>query len=103
METEITSANFDTEVLQSDKSVLLDFWAPWCGPCRMLNPVIAQIAEERAQTLKVGKVNVDEAGDIAARYAITSIPTLLLLRNGTPVARSTGFMPKPDLEKFLAQ
>lgn len=103
MEIELTSANFESEVLGSDKPVLVDFWATWCGPCRMLAPLLAQIAEEKAGVLKVGKVNVDEAADLAAKYGITSIPTLLLFKNGTLAAQTTGFMQKPDLERFAAQ
>ena len=103
MEIEITSANFEAEVLQSDKPVLVDFWAPWCGPCRMLAPILAQVAEEKAGTLKVGKVNVDESADIAAKYGISSIPTLMLFKNGALAAQTTGFMQKPDLERFAAQ
>jgi thioredoxin 1 len=103
MEIEITSANFQSEVLHSDKPVLIDFWAPWCGPCRMLAPVLAQVAEEKAGVLKVGKVNVDESPDIAAKYGIASIPTLLLFKNGSLAAQTTGFMQKSELEQFIAQ
>ena len=71
MEIELTSGNFESEVLKSDRPVLVDFWAPWCGPCRMLAPVLAQIAQEKADVLKVGKVNVDEAPELAAKYGIS--------------------------------
>ena len=103
MEVELTSANFEAEVLKSDKPVLVDFWAPWCGPCRMLAPFVAQIAQEKAGQLKVGKVNVDEAADLAARYGINSIPALFLFKNGEVVAKTVGFMKKEDLDRFVAQ
>ena len=102
MEITLTKANFETEVLKSDKPVLVDFWAPWCGPCRMLAPVLAEIAEEKADTIKVGKVNVDEEPDLAAKYGISGIPALLLFKNGQVAATSVGFKPKPELEAFIA-
>jgi thioredoxin 1 len=100
MEIELTSGNFESEVLKSDRPVLVDFWAPWCGPCRMLAPVLAQIAEEKAGVLKVGKVNVDESPELAAKYGIASIPAVFLFRNGEVAAQSVGFMQKPELERF---
>ena len=103
MEIELTSANFAAEVLKSDKPVLVDFWAPWCGPCKMLAPFVAQIAEEKAGALKVGKVNVDEAGDLAAKYGINSIPALFLFKDGKITAKAVGFMKKEDLDRFVAQ
>ena len=103
MEIELTSANFEAEVLKSDKPVLVDFWAPWCGPCRMLGPIVAEVAKERAGTLKVCKVNVDEASDLAAKYGINSIPALFLFKDGKVAAQSVGFMQKPDLERFVSQ
>ena len=103
MEIELTSANFEAEVLKSDKPVLVDFWAPWCGPCKMLAPFVAQIAEEKAGALKVGKVNVDEAGDLAAKYGINSIPALFLFKDGKIAAKAVGFMKKEDLDLFVAQ
>ena len=103
MEIELTSANFEAEVLKSDKPVLVDFWAPWCGPCRMLSPIVAQLAEEKAGQIKVGKVNVDEAPDLAAKYGINSIPALFLFKNGQIAAQAVGFMQKADLERFAAQ
>ena len=103
MEIELTAVNFEEEVLKSAVPVLVDFWAPWCGPCRMLAPVLAQIAEEKSGTLKVGKVNVDEAADLAARYGISSIPALLLFKGGQVAAQTVGFMQKPELERFVAQ
>ena len=103
MEITLTSANFEAEVLKSDKPVLVDFWAPWCGPCRMLSPILEQIAEEKAGVLKVGKVNVDEASDLAAKYGISSIPALFLFKDGKVAAQAVGFMQKADLERFAAQ
>ena len=101
MEITLTKTNFEAEVLKSDKPVLVDFWAPWCGPCRMLAPVLAEVAEEKAGTIKVGKVNVDEEPDLAATYGITGIPAVLLFRNGQVAATSVGFKPKPELEAFV--
>ena len=103
MEIELKSANFEEEVLKSGVPVLVDFWAPWCGPCRMLAPVLAQIAEEKSGVLKVGKVNVDEAAELAAQYGISSIPALLLFKAGKVASQTVGFMQKAELERFAAQ
>ena len=96
----LTAENFETEALKSDKPVLIDFWAPWCGPCRMIAPVIEEIAAER-DDIKVAKVNVDEAGELAAKYGVMSIPTILVMENGEVKATSVGFKPKPALLALL--
>lgn len=96
----ITQANFEELVLRSEKPVLLDFWAPWCGPCRMVAPILEEIAREN-ESIAVGKIDVDEDGALAARFGITSIPTLILMDNGQPVKTLVGFRPKADILKQL--
>ncbi|WP_294449943.1 thioredoxin [uncultured Gemmiger sp.] len=96
----ITKENFNTEVLQSDRPVLLDFWASWCGPCRMVSPVVDEIANERSDIL-VGKVNVDEQRELAAQFGVMSIPTLVVLKNGQEVQRSVGARPKSQILAML--
>ena len=96
----ITKENFAQEVLQSEKPVLLDFWASWCGPCRMLSPIVDEVAEERTD-VKVGKVNVDEQPDLAAEFGVMSIPTLIVFKNGEEVDRSVGALPKARLQALL--
>ena len=101
MEITITKANFEAEVLNSEKPVLVDFWATWCGPCKMIAPVVAEIAENYKETLKVGKINVDTEGELAVKYGVMSIPTLLLFKDGEVVKKSIGFMTKEQLtEEF---
>lgn len=97
----LTKDNFESEVLKSDLPVLVDFWASWCGPCMMLSPVIAELAEELDGKVKVGKVNVDEQNELAMQYRVASIPTLLLFKNGQLVKTSVGFMPKNDIIETL--
>ena len=96
----INKSNFDSEVLKSDKKVLVDFWAPWCGPCRMLLPVIEEIAEER-DDIKICKINVDDESELAASFGIMSIPTLLVFENGKVVKKSLGAKPKEDVLELL--
>jgi len=93
----ITDDNFQQEVIEAEGKVLVDFWAPWCGPCQMMGPVIDQIAEEYGDNLKVGKLNVDENPDSAMKYQVMSIPTLILFENGQVVNKMVGFRPKGDL------
>ena len=97
----ITSKNFEAEVLNSDKPVLLDFWATWCGPCRMIAPFIAEIAEEMGDKIKVGKVNVDEQQELAVKFGIMSIPTVMVFKNGEVTNTSVGFKTKEQLIELI--
>ena len=97
----ITTTNFEQEVLQSQIPVLLDFWADWCGPCRMAAPIIDEIAAEAAGKVKVGKVNVDTDIELAQRYRIASIPTFLVFKNGELAEKAIGLQSKEDLVKLL--
>ena len=98
----ITTQNFASEVLNSDKPVLIDFWASWCGPCRMMSPVVDEIAET-TPAVKVGKVNVDEQPDLAAQFGVQSIPTLIVFKNGQAVGQSLGAKPKAAVLDLLRQ
>ena len=102
MEIKITKDNFEAEVVKADRPVLVDFWATWCGPCMMLGPVVSEIAEERKDVIKVGKVNVDEEPELAAKFGIMSIPAVLLFKNGEVVANSVGYISKEDMNAFVS-
>lgn len=97
MEITLTDENFEEEVIESDKPVLVDFWATWCGPCMMLAPIVTDIAEEYADELKVGKVNVDEQPVTSLEYKVASIPTLMLFKGGKVVKKTVGYMSKSEL------
>jgi thioredoxin 1 len=97
----VTESTFDQEVLQSDKPVLVDFWAEWCGPCHAVSPVLDKIAEERAGEIKLVKVNIDDEQGLAERYGIASIPTIVLFKDGEPAAAAIGAQPKGAIERQL--
>jgi thioredoxin 1 len=97
----LTAENFPAEVLQSTQPVLVDFWAEWCMPCRMIAPAVAQVAETYKGKLKVGKVNVDDEGDIASQYGIISIPTLMVFKDGNVVKQKVGALPKHEIENLV--
>ena len=100
---ELSDQNFQTEVLQSSQPVLVDFWAPWCGPCRLIAPVVEQLADENAASLKVAKVNIDESPNIAASLGISSIPTIMIFKNGQVVDRFVGMQPKTRLQNAIEE
>jgi thioredoxin 1 len=100
-ELQLTDSSFDKEVIQSDKPVLVDFWAPWCGPCRMLSPVVDELAQEYTGRVKIGKVNTDDNAQVATTYRISAIPTLLFFKGGKLVDQMTGVHPKPEIKKRL--
>ena len=100
---ELTDANFEAEVLQSSQPVLVDFWAPWCGPCRMIGPVVEELATENDESIKVGKVNVDDSPTTAANYGVSSIPTLMIFKGGEVVDRFVGVQQKNRLQEAIDQ
>lgn len=100
-ELKITRENFENEVMKSNISVLIDFWAPWCGPCRMMGPIIEQLAEEYEGKAKVCKVNVDEEGELSQAFGVMSIPTIVLVKDGKVVKQAVGARPKAEVEAML--
>ena len=96
----ITNDNFDEEVIKSDKPVLLDFWASWCGPCRMVSPVVDRIAEDR-DDINVGKINIDEQPELATQFEITSIPTLMIIKDGKVTNKAVGALPREAIEALI--
>jgi thioredoxin 1 len=101
MTLKVTEATFEDEVLKSDTPVLVDFWAEWCGPCHAVSPVLERIAEERTGELTLVKVNIDEEQELAQRYGVMSIPTMILFKDGAPAAAAVGAQPKAALERSL--
>jgi thioredoxin 1 len=102
MAQEFTDDNFAKEVLQADKPVLVDFWAPWCGPCKMIGPIVEKLSNEMSAAVKIGKLNVDDNPATAQEYGVMSIPTLLLFKGGKVVGTTMGFTPEPRLREFIS-
>lgn len=98
---EINKSNFESEVLNSDLPVLIDFWAAWCGPCKMFSPIVDSVAEEHSDKLRVGKINIDEEPDLASQFGVVSIPTVVLFKGGKEAGRKVGLVPKQALEDFV--
>jgi thioredoxin 1 len=97
----LTDTTFDAEVLKAEQPVLVDFWAPWCGPCKMIGPIVEELADDYAGKIKICKLNVDENGATATKYGVFSIPTLMIFKGGETADRLVGFMPKPKLVEKL--
>ena len=100
-EINVTAENFENEVLKSDKTVLIDFWAAWCGPCKMLSPIIAEISDEYAANVKVCKVNVDEQPELASAFRVSSIPLVVVMKDGKVTGSSLGYVPKEKITALL--
>ena len=100
-EINVTAENFENEVLKSDKTVLIDFWATWCGPCKMLSPIIAEISDEYAASVKVCKVNVDEQPELASAFRVSSIPLVVVIKDGKVTGSSLGYVPKEKITALL--